>query len=159
MGRRKFQEDDLCTLNRSKANDSLLNRHDEDVIFRVSGYDRGRYTNSTNKYVVHPVGKQDQEDKIRPSYRNEYEGTVHGKGLSSQFDAVKDRIDTLKGKKQEAERERERIQEKIEFKNEWNLDEFDEDLWNAANIHDIIDNDNRGREEKIRSIAHLLKAC
>lgn len=159
MGRKKFQEGDLCKLNRSKATNALCNKFNSDTVLRVAGYDRGRRISSTNKYIVHPVGKENKETKIPPSYLKQYDGTVRGTGLQAQLETIEDKISKLEGKKREAENEKLRIEEKIEFKNNWGLDEFDEDLWNASKIYEVIHGDNRSREEKIQSIAHILNAC
>lgn len=154
MGRRKFEEGDLCTLNRSKAKSSLCEKYDEGVVFRVSGYNKGRH----NRYVVHPVGESERTNKIRPIYLDEHDGPA-STDLQTQLEFTKKRIESLEGKKKEAERKLRRVQDKIDFRDRWELDEFDENLWHAAKIHDIIAEGDRDRDAEILSIADILKIC
>lgn len=159
MGRRKFQDGDLCKLD-DDAPDRLMRRF-SDTVFRVTGYDRSRYSGS-NKYVVQPV-KEDtgKHQKIRPSYLKEYNGNVSNEDdrLDAQFQLMKERIETLQHQKRTLKKERDRLSNKIDFRERWGLEEFDETLWCASKIFDIIESDDRSRKEKIKSISSIIQAC
>lgn len=159
MGRRKFEDGDYCKLDKTSAPEHLVDQFGDSVL-QVVGYYRPSYR-GTNKYEVQPLdgGK---EDKIRPSYLKSYNGTVSSQEddrLDARLKVTENRIETLESQKRTLKAERKRVQERIRFREEWGLDEFDEDLWCASKIHDIIGANGRSREEKVRSISSIIQAC